>query len=130
MASQTEGIYSYIERTDMIPTALTGCLAAMRRLSARHLQLNIRPAVGVLIVVTHTAHPCLQESDGSVTITMHDLYAGESRDILLDLQYSETPLPSPLALFQVKCLFHQPDRPQVCRPLVNHFAANRLTRLC
>merc|ERR1712130_505405 len=83
IAEQAHTPFTYVEDTDKIHEAFAGAVGGLSSVVAQHIQLTLTGAVTLKSV--HTAFRVERSSDSSAVVTIPDLYAGERRDVLIEM---------------------------------------------
>merc|ERR1712070_664360 len=84
LAEQTQTPFTYVEDTDNIREAFAGAVGGLTSIVAQRVQLTISSHVPLKNV--HTPFALQRISDTSATVTIPDIFAGERRDVLVEVQ--------------------------------------------
>jgi len=82
IAEQAQTPFTFVEDTDTIREAFAGCVGGLSSIVAQKVELTLRCMVPLKTV--HTPFP-LQQTEREATVTIPDMFAGERRDILVEL---------------------------------------------
>merc|ERR1712070_419169 len=83
LAEQAQTPFTYVEDTDNIREAFAGAVGGLTSIVAQRVQLTISGHVPLKSV--HTPFALQRISDTSACITIPDIFAGERRDVLVEL---------------------------------------------
>jgi len=83
LAEQAQTPFTFVEDTDKIKEAFAGAVGGLTSIVAQSVELTI--AAQVPLKTVSTPFPMRRTSETSATITIPDLFAGERRDILVEL---------------------------------------------
>merc|ERR1712070_327640 len=84
LAEQAQTPFTYVEDTDNIREAFAGAVGGLTSIVAQRVQLTISSHVPLKNV--HTPFAMQRTSETSATVTIPDLFAGERRDVLVEVQ--------------------------------------------
>lgn len=84
VAEQAHTPFTFVEDTNQIAECFAGAVGGLSSIVAQNLQLSLRGCVSLKAV--HTAFPVSRVSGTQVTVTFPDMFAGERRDILVELE--------------------------------------------
>jgi len=83
IAEQAQTPFTYVEDTEKVGEAFAGAVGGLSSVVAQKVQLTLKSHVALKKV--HTPFPLQRSSDAEVTVTIPDMFAGERRDILVEL---------------------------------------------
>lgn len=83
LAEQAQTPFTYVEDTDNISKAFAGAVGGLTSIVAQGVQLTITGHVPLTNI--HTAFATERISETSATVTIPDIFAGEKRDVLVEL---------------------------------------------
>lgn len=83
IAEQAHTPFTYVEDTEKIQEAFAGAVGGLSSVVAQNIELSLKGAVSLKSV--HTGFTVQRSSDTSAVVTVPDLYAGERRDVLVEL---------------------------------------------
>jgi len=83
LAEQAQTPFTFVEDTDNIKEAFAGAVGGLTSIVAQSVELTI--AAQVPLKSVHTPFPMQRTSETTATITIPDIFAGERRDILVEL---------------------------------------------
>merc|ERR1712093_345418 len=83
IAEQAQTPFTYVEDTDKVGEAFAGAVGGLTSVVAQRVELTLKGRVPLKQV--HTPFPLQRVSDTEVTVTIPDIFAGERRDILVEL---------------------------------------------
>jgi len=83
IAEQAQTPFTYVEDTEKVAEAFAGAVGGLTSVVAQKLALTLKSRVPLKTV--HTPFPSLRTSETEVTVTIPDIFAGERRDILVEL---------------------------------------------
>lgn len=85
IAEQAQTPFTFVEDTDSMGEAFAGAVGGLTSVVAQQVALSLRCLGGVRLKDIHTSFPTQRQSDTQATTTIPDMFAGESRDILVEL---------------------------------------------
>jgi uncharacterized protein YegL len=94
LAEDGNGTFAYIEDVDTVYEAFGVCLGGLMSVAAQNitLTLTIPDGEATTLAAVHTAYAHQLASDGRrATVTLPDMFWGEARDVLLEVQLSALP---------------------------------------
>jgi len=83
LAEQAQTPFTFVEDTEMIREAFAGAVGGLCSIVAQSVELTITSHVPLKEV--HTPFTTVRSSDTSAVVTIPDMFAGERRDILVEL---------------------------------------------
>jgi Mg-chelatase subunit ChlD len=83
LAEQAHTPFTYVEDTEKIQEAFAGAVGGLSSVVAQNIQLTLTGAVNLKTI--HTDFAVQRSSDSKVVVTIPDLYAGEKRDVLVEM---------------------------------------------
>lgn len=83
IAEQAATPFTFVEDVENIREAFAGAVGGLASVVAQRIELSIRCHVPLKAV--HTGFPVQRESDTAATVTIPDIFAGERRDVLVEL---------------------------------------------
>jgi len=83
IAEQAQTPFTYVEDTEKVGEAFAGAVGGLTSVVAQRVELTLKGRVPLKTV--HTPFPQQRVSDTEVTVTIPDVFAGERRDILVEL---------------------------------------------
>lgn len=86
ISEEGRGQSMYIEDAESIPSAFASALGALMSMAAQNLELIFMPEEGVSICRVETSFRKVTQSDGSIQITIGDMFADEQKDFLVEVQ--------------------------------------------
>jgi von Willebrand factor type A domain len=84
IAQAAAGNYFFIESPEHIPEAFADALGGLLSVCAQNVELRAAPRGGVQLTNLHTGFP-MRRDGADFVVTMPDLYAEESKDLILEL---------------------------------------------
>ncbi|HSG48904.1 MAG TPA: VWA domain-containing protein, partial [Longimicrobiales bacterium] len=84
MAEAGGGSTYYIERLDQAGGIFEEELEGLLSISAQNLTVSLRPRDAVKVATVHHSYPSHAHDNGTLTLTVGDLYAREPREVLAD----------------------------------------------
>lgn len=102
-AAQTP--FTFVEQLDAIRGAFAGALSGLMSIVAQHIDLTIAPAGGCTVAAVHTSFSQRRPAGdrGSVIVTIPDAFAGERRDVVIELRVPAAQ--EPTVLFEVSAQY-------------------------
>lgn len=83
IAEQAHTPFTFVEDTNKIAECFAGAVGGLSSVVAQCLELSLKGCVSLKAV--HTAFPVSRLSDTEFTVTFPDMFAGERRDVLVEL---------------------------------------------
>jgi uncharacterized protein YegL len=83
IAEQAQTPFTYVEETEKVREAFAGAVGGLSSVIAQRVELTLKGHAPLKNV--HTPFPLQRTSDTEVCVTIPDLFAGERRDILVEL---------------------------------------------
>jgi len=83
IAEQAQTPFTYVEDTEKVGEAFAGAVGGLTSVVAQRVELTLKGRVPLKTV--HTPFPQQRASDTEVKVTIPDVFAGERRDILVEL---------------------------------------------
>merc|ERR1719424_2509824 len=83
IAEQARTPFTYVEDTENIREAFAGCVGGLTSIVAQGVELNLTCQVPLKAV--HTPFTVRRASDTRATVIIPDVFAGERRDVLVEL---------------------------------------------
>lgn len=94
LADATNGLYYFLEKAETIPEAFADCLGGLVAVVAQNATLLLTPAPGVAISQVHASYKQTPGADGTIELSLGDVYAEEEKDIVLQLSLPALPAPA------------------------------------
>merc|ERR1712118_201555 len=86
LAEQATTPFTFVEDEEHIREAFAGAVGGLSSVVAQKVELTVNCQVPLTEV--HTPFPVQRRSDGNITVTIPDMFAGERRDIVVELAAS------------------------------------------
>jgi len=83
IAEQAQTPFTYVEDTERVGEAFAGAVGGLTSVVAQKVELTLKGRVPLKTI--HTPFPLQRISDTEATVTIPDIFAGERRDILVEL---------------------------------------------
>ncbi|KAJ3103341.1 hypothetical protein HDU97_010246 [Phlyctochytrium planicorne] len=103
------GVFTYIRETSMVQDAFAGCIGGVKSTMFSNLQLKLStPVPSIIIDKIHCSFQNSKTDDGrSAVLKFGELFAGESRDAIVELQLSisDPNVAEPFKVLQADCSF-------------------------
>ena len=86
LAEANGGAYHYIEKQEQVPTVFGEALGGLLSMFCQNVEVTITPCVGVRLKKLDTDFAQQMFPDGSIRVTVGDLYADERKDIVVEAE--------------------------------------------
>lgn len=105
IAEQAQTPFTFVEDTDKIREAFAGAVGGLSSIVAQQVAIQLQCSEGVRLKQLHTAFVTEQSSDTEATTIIPDMFAGESRDILIELVVPAAEGDGPVILLEAQARY-------------------------